>query len=311
MPEPRNPYVFIVGCPRSGTTLLRNLVTRHPQLAITPETHWIPRYYDERLDVTPDGFVEPHLLTRLGNHRRFPKLRLEPAAVADLLAEGEPLSYAEFVSGVFDLYAERQGKPLAGDKTPRYVRSIPTLHALWPHARFVHIIRDGRDVCLSVLDWERANLAAGRFATWSEDPVSTCALWWEWNVQLGRRDGAALEPGLYLEVRYEALVEDPERECRRISDFLELPFADEMVPGPDADHPKPARRAPTPGLRDWRSQLPAEGAERFEAAVGDLLDELRYARACPDPAPGRLADAAAIRSRFDRELAAGAAPTRA
>lgn len=300
MTEQRNPYVFVVGCPRSGTTLLRNLVDRHPELAITPETHWIPRYYDERLDVTPDGFVEPHLVIRLRNHRRFPELQLEPAALEALLPEGERVAYADFVSGVFDLYGKCEGKRLVGDKTPRYVRSMPTLHALWPHAKFVHIIRDGRDVCLSMLDWDRSGLAAGRFETWLEDPVSTTALWWEWNVQLGRRAGAALRPDLYLELRYESLVRDPEHECRRICDFLGLSFFEEMVSG-EPQHSAQARRAPTPGLRDWQLQLPRHAAERFEAAAGDLLDELGYVRAHPNSTRHEQA-AATLRSRFNDEL---------
>ena len=99
-----------------------------------------------------------------------------------------------------------------GDKTPGYVRRIPTLHALWPEAKFVHIIRDGRDVCLSAINWRKADHALGRFSTWTEDPITTAAVWWEWHVRLGREDGGSLPPKLYHEVRYEALVSVPARD---------------------------------------------------------------------------------------------------
>jgi hypothetical protein len=69
-----------------------------------------------------------------------------------LIDSDEPVSYPSFVSAVFDLYRQRKGKSLVGDKTPSYVLNLPTLHGLWPKAKFVHIIRDGRDVCLSVLN---------------------------------------------------------------------------------------------------------------------------------------------------------------
>lgn len=103
-----NPVVFIVGCPRSGTTLLR------------------------------------------------------------VAGEDGPVAYSQFVSGLFDLYGRSRSKPLAGDKTPGHVRRIPELHALWPRAKFVHIVRDGRDVGLSVLGWDRSYKLAGRLVTWKE-----------------------------------------------------------------------------------------------------------------------------------------------
>jgi hypothetical protein len=286
------------------------MVDAHPDVAITPETHWIARYFDQRLDVTAEGLVTRRLAKRLLNNRRFPDLQIEPAALEALLATDRPLPYASFVTQLFDLYGYRRGKPLVGDKTPRYVRSIKTLHDLWPRARFVHLIRDGRDVCLSMLSWARADRAAGRFETWKQDPVSTSALFWEWNVRLGRRVGAPLGPKLYFELRYEALVEQPSSECQRLCEFLEIPPSDRMVryyeerPQVRLDRPEERRTwlPPTPGLRAWRSQMRAEDIERFEAAAGDLLSELGYARIHPDPPTKRRVEAARIRSLFNHEL---------
>jgi hypothetical protein len=286
------------------------MVDAHPNVAITPETHWIARYFDQRLDVTADGLATRRLAKRLLNHRRFPELQIEPAAVEALLATDPLPLYASFVTQLFDLYGQRRGKPLVGDKTPRYVRSIETLHELWPLARFVHLIRDGRDICLSMMSWTRADRAAGRFDTWKEDPVSTSALFWEWNVRLGRRAGATLGPRLYFELRYEALVDQPSSECQRLCEFLGIPPSDQMVryheARPQGRLDKPEERRPwlppTPGLRTWRSQMRAEDIERFEAAVGDLLSELGYARVYPDPPTERRVEAARIRSRFSQQL---------
>jgi hypothetical protein len=252
----RNPYVFIVCCPRSGTTMLRRMVDAHPALAITPETHWIPRYFEQRLDVTPAGMVTRRLAQRLINNRRFPELQIEPEADEELLAL-EPLSYASFVSRLFDLYGEQQGELLVGDMTPRYVRHIETLHELWPQAKFVHLIRDGRDVCLSMLNWPRADRAAGRFRAWRDDPVSTSALFWEWNVHLGRRAGAALGPQRYYEVRYDILVDAAA--CDQLCGFLAVPVSDRMVRYHERHSESAASEErtslpPTPGLRDWRYQ---------------------------------------------------------
>jgi hypothetical protein len=198
-----------------------------------------------------------------------------------------------------------------GNKTPAYVRSIPGLHALWPEAKFVHIIRDGRNVCLSVTNWDKADRNAGRYATWEEDPVSTTALWWERKARLGRESGASLEPELYHEVRYEKLVSRPEEELADLCDFLEISYDNAMLrfhegrqrakPGLDA---KKAWLPATPGLRDWRSQMPSEDIARFEAAAGELLDELGYPRAVPDPPREMLGNAARLRVSFVRDVLA-------
>jgi hypothetical protein len=221
----------------------------------------------------------------------------------------EPVSYARFMSGVFDLYGEGQGKRLVGDKTPEYAKDVPTLHALWPEAKFVHLIRDGRDVCLSILNFERPDRStASRFATWDEDPLSTTALWWESHVRLAREAGASLGPVLYHEIRYESLLAQPEDECRALCAFLGIPYDGAMLryhegrtrhePGLDA---KAAWLPITSGLRDWRSEIPAEDLERFEAIVGDLLSELGYPRAFPHPREEAMRHASRIRESFRQD----------
>jgi hypothetical protein len=306
---PRNPFLFIVGCPRSGTTLLQRMVNAHRQIAVTPETHWIARYFERRLGVSPEGLVTPQLTTLLMNHRRFPELGIERETLKGLTTGAQPQPYADFVGSLFDLYGSRQGKAIVGDKTPKYVREIPTLHALWPSAKFVHIIRDGRDVSLSVLDWERGEKAAGRFTTWDEDRVSTTAFFWEWNVSLGRVSSAQLGPSLYHEVRYESLVKDPGGVCAGLCRFLGVPYDEAMIqfyegrtrtePGLDS---KTAWLPPKAGLRDWKSQMPMADVELFEAVAGDLLDELGYPRAHPEPSLSLLEHADRIRSQCRQDL---------
>jgi hypothetical protein len=306
-----NPYVFIVGCPRSGTTLLRRLVDTHPHIAIIHQSRFIPYFFERRRGLTPEGLVTTKLVDRLLEARGVKNLETSRELLESLVEAEEPVSYSTFVTGVFDLDGKGQGKRLVGDKTPAYVRSIPTLHALWPEARFVHLIRDGRDVCMSILNWKKADHALGRFSTWTEDPTTTAAVWWEWHVRLGREDGGSLAPKLYHEVRYEALVSEPAKTCERLCSFLDLPYDDAMLkfhegrtkmkPNLDA---KRAWLPITSGLRDWRTQMPAEDLERFEAAAGDLPEELGYPRACPHPPEEKLAWAARIRESFARDASA-------
>ena len=122
--------------------MVQRMVNAHPAIAITPESHWIPRLYAKAWALTPEGSVKPKLIRRLLGHPKFARLKISPEEIERLAGNGKPITYATLVSRIFDVYGERQGKPLVGDKTPDYVRSIETLHNLWPDARFVHVIRD-------------------------------------------------------------------------------------------------------------------------------------------------------------------------
>jgi sulfotransferase family protein len=298
-----NPYVFVVGCTRSGTTLLQRIANAHPRLAIIHETHWVPQFFELRRGVTSDGMVTPELIPLLLDHPRFARrFRLSREQLAALIEQGRSVSYSAFVAGLFDLYGQAKGKSLVGDKTPSYVLRINTLNALWPGARFVHLIRDGRDVCLSLMGWWRAGRNLGSLCTWHVDPISTSALYWELRVRRGQQAGRRLGPGLYYEIRYESLVSHPAEECEALCAFLGVPY-DEALLRFHEGKTKPAagresKRAwlpITPGLRDWRTQMSPEDIERFEAAAGQLLDELGYPRAIPYPRPESLENAARIR----------------
>ena len=306
-----NPYAFIVGCPRSGTSLLQRMVDAHPVIAITPETNWIARalaasHCDGDVPVTGD------LVERVTTHRRFGDLGIDEVTARRLAGKAD--TFAAFVSAIFDLYGQKQDKELVGDKTPGYVRSIPTLNGLFPEARFAHIIRDGRDVCLSLLNWDKLPKILGRLAG-SEDYVFTAALFWEWNVRLGREAGLGLGPRLYYELRYESLVRQPEATSAALCRFLDLPYDARMVgfhegrtrhePGLSA---KRAWLPVTAGLRDWRRQMPPGDAARFEAVAGDLLEELGYPRSVARLPGSVWRRATELRASFSEHAAVRGSP---
>jgi Sulfotransferase family len=277
-----NPYVFVVGCPRSGTTLLQRMLDHHPQLVVANDSHFVTKAIRGAGAENPP--LTPDLVDRVCSYPRFGRLGISEAT-ARRLATGAS-SYAAFVSTLYDELARLHGKPLAGEKTPDYVRRIPELHRLFPEARFVHLIRDGRDVALSALEWARPGKGPGRFALWAREPVAVCALWWKRFIRAGIREGRSLGQDHYMEVRFEDLVARPRETMEHIAGFLDLPLADEMLafhegrtrvrPGRSV---KNAWLPPTPGLRDWHSEMSQEHVELYEALVGDLLAELGYERA--------------------------------
>ncbi len=277
----QNPYLFVVGCPRSGTTLLQRMLNHHPSLAVGYDSLFIPRVIKD-VPVGVDPPLTPELIDRVRGFDRFARLGLSDTAIGEAAAKAR--TYSDFVSALYSEFGRLHGKPLAGEKSPGYCRHLPRLHALFPWSKTIHLSRDGRDVALSILEWGKGQPAT--LELWREEPLAVCALWWRWKVSRGVRDGVDLGPAKYREVRYEELVAEPERTLRGIATFLDLPFAPEMLtyhegktrhkPGLSA---KAAWLPPTPGLRDWRTQMAGRDVELFEAIAGDLLSSLGYERA--------------------------------
>ena len=110
-------------------------------------------------------------------------------------------------------YTEEQGKPRWGEKTPTYVQKMKLIQRAIPEARFVHVIRDGRDVALSVLDRTVRDLTAGDIAKR-----------WQKKITKAREDSPKLDH--YIEIRYEDLILDTEPVLRRVCEFIELPWDD-------------------------------------------------------------------------------------
>ena len=293
------PMPVIVGAPRSGTTLLRLMLDAHPELAIPPETHFLGEV--SRLtggqETLPGRFVSVIETTS--------RARGTSAHAAGLREAVTALPEFDIGAGLrtyYRLYAQRMDKPRWGDKTPDYSAIMPAIERMLPEARFVHLIRDGRDVALS------------QRRTWfAQSNVEVLATEWRKRVLVARRDAARVRH--YLEVRYERLVEDPRRELERVCGFIDLPFDPAMLDhhltaarrlgevGPFLDarggvaasrqtrleaHSS-ATRPLDPSLAGrWRTEMRALDVLRFERIAGDLLDELGYEARALGPA-SRLA----------------------
>jgi hypothetical protein len=287
------PFVLIVGRGRSGTTLLQAMLDAHPHMAIPPESHLLVGLMRRRGRYEArGGFDVDRFMADLTPHYGFRRWDLPPSVVADDLRRGPPVDTADAARRLWACYAAQHGKVRFGDKTPINVMHITDLARFLPEARFVHIIRDGRDVALSYLE-----------QSFGADSLLEAAYRWRRDVRAGRRDGAALGPGRYREIRYETLVEDPQRVLPELCDFADLPFDPRMLEYSQhrdrvlAPKIRPAHRRlalpPTKGLRDWRRDMRPQDLATFETVAGDLLSELGYERAVPRPSAAAVLTARA------------------
>jgi hypothetical protein len=259
---------FVVGCPRSGTTLLRVILDGHSRLSIPPESHFVVGLSGRRLagNVTVGDILD---------HPQLQEWNLDGRAVRVAVERAHPNGYPELVRAVFDCYAGSQGKVRWGDKTPGYVSHIGRLLRLFPEAQFVHIIRDGREVSASLAE-----------QTWGPRRSAVGAFWWRRKVAAGRRAGTRLPAGQYLELRLEDLIAEPEATVRRLCAFLGERFEPAMLDHPtraagmfadDDTVTRQVRRPITAGLRDWRSGVGEREQRAIEALCHRQLRQLGYA----------------------------------
>ncbi|MGO8996962.1 MAG: sulfotransferase family protein [Polyangiaceae bacterium] len=302
----KSPFVFLVGCPRSGTTLLKRMISAHPEIALVPEVRWLAQKYSSREGLTPDGRLTPAFFTQLRNLGRFSRVPLSPDELAELAANPSALTYAEFMTILYDAYGKARGKRLVGQKNADHAvpMDLDTVHALWPEAKVIHLIRDGRDVCLSVMNWRVQEAVARLFTTWGEHRVSTIAAWWEWQVRLMREAGNRIGAAQYREVHYDALVSNPEGTCTELCEFMGVPYDGAMLrfhenPPPRVREAKQSWLPPTPGRRNWRSEMAPEDVARFEAVAGDLLEQLGHPRGATGLPSTASATAATVRRAFE------------
>ena len=286
------PMPIIVGSPRSGTTLLRFMLDSHAELAIPPETGFLslgPKFRG-RGDELREKFFRA--LTNFPREApAWPDFEISEESFRASLTEIEPFTVAEGYRAFYRLYAARFGKSRWGDKTPLYCMELSAIGKILPEARFIHIIRDGRDAALSL---RRMWFSPG----WE---IEKQAAYWRDCVLAARRAGAGRPD--YIEVRYEDLILKTRETLNRICTFIELDYDDAMLsyytrtPERLKEHKgrllpddtvlrsqeqrlgqqKRTMEPPDPGcVFAWRSAMSADEKERFRLVAGDLLSDLGY-----------------------------------
>lgn len=267
--------MFVLGCARSGTTLLQLMLHAHPRMAVPPETRFVPEAYHRRVQfgdlsdtANLDGLLD-WIMER--KQSKFRDLHLDPDTVRRRAHEVPPTLGS--VLGVFlEQYAARWDKPRWGDKRPSYVRRMPLLLRLFPDAQFIHIIRDGRD-CVASL----------KRMPWWEHGVPPAVYYWVQAMRAGDWARANLRADQYVEVYYEDLVLEPRRELQRLCDFLAEPF-DEAMLEPNVQsseavpkrkrarwHERTTERIDTGAVGKWRGGLEPEELRLMESVAGRRL----------------------------------------
>lgn len=264
--------IFIFGCERSGTTLLGSLLGSHSHCVATPEAPFVAEVYRQHL-ARDAGFDLNHTLGKIKNDFRFKLWNIDVSAQA---AERAGVSsYKTLIDYLLATYSAGLGKNANVwiDHTPTNVRVAATLSELFPEAKFIHLVRDGRAVVSSIksLDW-------GVHAT------RQLSQQWIMKVGCGLAAESYLGPERSLRVSYEALTGSTEQTLRTICTFAGLSYEAEMVAGTGFAVPQYTEKQhglvgkpPDPARADaWKKRLSPQDIQTFEHSSRDMLIYLGY-----------------------------------
>jgi hypothetical protein len=260
--------VFVVGMPRSGTTVARSVLDAHSQLSITPETHLVDhwmRLYPADLD-GPDAFDA--FWSDFVPSVDFTRSGVEADVVLERIRAAGPPSFRTVFTALLEAYADKTGKPRLGEKTPGHYRSLDVLFDWFPDAQALFMIRDPRAVVASFRTLE---------LEWTDHPVEVIAARWRRSIEIAEKWAADLRVRV---VRYETFVADPETEVRKTCAWLGEAFEPGMLGerDPRGTGSRQHGAVDTTSVERWRTELDADTVAVIEHIAGPAMTRLGYER---------------------------------
>ena len=268
--------IFIVCCPRSGSTLLRLILDSHPRLAVPPPA-WLFHYIYPYLYSYGDLGVEENVRALIEDALKTPAIEGWPIdpKVEEVREEMRTASFAEMYAAFHRIYARPKGKERWGEKTPRDCFYMADIKEMYPDAQFIHILRDGRDSAIDISDsilWPNGLYAAAQM--------------WRQFVEAAEEESKALGAEACITVKYEDLCTDPEATIQRLCSFLGEEFAPQMLAHHETEstrqwaqapvHAKTVRPINTDYVGMYKNRLRPGDRAVLDGLIGSMLRETGY-----------------------------------
>jgi hypothetical protein len=229
----KHKLLFVLGNPRSGTSLFRLMLTSHPDICVPPECGFIQWWFDKYFNWTINDVKRKErideFLYDISLSKKIETWKLDFNQLRQLIEQKKPLNYAQIVQCVILQYAlnSKGHEPIyLGDKNNYYVNHLDFLAEHFPDAHYLVITRDGRDVACSYKDVAKLKTESVYKPKLASDVAVIAREWVKNNEQLIQFNHKA-KMSLFL--RYEDLVSSPETELGKVCEFLEIPFTNEML----------------------------------------------------------------------------------
>ena len=267
-----NGPLFIIGISRSGTKLLRDLLNNHSKISLTKcETKFIPSFYrhfknwsNEKImndfSTIYKSFLRTKFYSDMKKTGNLPSREIWFNKV-------ETWSIGGVIKSLLKYPTNLNTKNIWGDKTPNYLIHIPILKTIFPDAKFIHITRDVRDVCISA------------FKAWRRNYYYTAQCWNDYISQC-RKDADDLSDSDYLEIKYEDLIEKPEYCMSGLCAFVGVAFEKKMCrlknPSENIGDTKGEVKIIDTNTGKWKTQLNSRELKKIETICAPILLESGY-----------------------------------
>ena len=223
--------VFILGNPRSGTSLFRIMLNAHPEIVAPPECGfaqwWLPKYSNwTEEDLKSDRLYR--FLEDLFDSTKIETWLLKKENVKNLIISKKPQTYGDLVSCVYLSYGKSQEEiKIICDKNNYYINYLDELPKIWPQAKFIHLIRDGRDVACSYKDLQNLDTKS-KYRPNLPTSIEVIAEEWVNNNNVIHNLNNKY-PNRYFILKFEDLILNPTQILQDVCGFLDLKFSDQML----------------------------------------------------------------------------------
>ena len=281
--------VIVVGNPRSGTTLLRLMLTCHPNICIPPEGPFIYKLFDKYGDFLEGHFSSEKLIKALMNTPKIELWGIDVDRVRNIFSEQEDIDYQAFIKAVYLEYMRKHDikKNRWGDKSGSYtINGLPILKESFTQAFIIHIVRDGRDVACS---YRGVKPSSDPYAPHLPEDILEIAYIWKGNLKKINTFLEAWPRDQQCTVLYEELVNDPESVLRKICTAIGESFHSDMLSFYEKNREKglePPRflnwkektlqEVTTTQVKRWRQELDKSEVVLFNKMAGEILQHYGY-----------------------------------
>lgn len=278
--------VFILGNRRSGTTMLRLMLASHPNIGIPPEGGFVVRmgWIWGRKRLAKADY--PKLIREFFLENNSKDWEISFDQLERAINRRKPETFSQFADEVYRTYIRLKfpGKNRWGDKTTWYLDYLADVDRYFPNAKYIHIVRDGRGV---VASFQKVKHLTSN--------IKSASLEWTWSVERIQQFGQSIDPGRYIETRYEDIVGNPEKELRRLCVFLNEDYSPDMLSFHKNNKNRklePTRHirwkeltlspATTERINVWKQELSNDDLLIFWTLCGETMERCKYSLIIPD-----------------------------
>lgn len=280
--------IFIIGCPRSGTTLLASILNRHSQIASGTETHFFDfvsrRNYNWK-EFTLTSFTQLLAESRIqdfiqaagiSKEKLIKNYKQDPQSKYQSKLEIDQFYKKEVFDLLINSFLDSRSKARLCENTPQHLSHIEEILTLYPQAKFIHLIRDGRDTIRSLMQMP-----------WRPNGLLNNARFWVQNLKEVSRTINKLGTNSILEIRYEELVLKPEESLKLICDFLEEEYEPGLLDNSKDQaaiysnwesswKQKTRTQLNTDSINSWQTELDQDSQALLNWYLKDILTGLGY-----------------------------------